>query len=67
MEPPVPLSLRPFLVPVLLAAAALASACSGLPSAGDRRTDGPTAGSPRSGVEAFGTIDAGVSRYEQKK
>jgi hypothetical protein len=52
---------------VLLAAAALASACGGLPSAGDRRVDGPTAGSPRSGVEAFGTIDAGVSRYEQKK
>ena len=62
-----PLSPRPFLVPVLLAAAVLASACGGLPSAGDSRVDGPTAGSPRSGVEAFGTIDAGVSRYEQKK
>ncbi|MGJ7490939.1 hypothetical protein [Variovorax sp. ZT4R33] len=49
------------LVPVLLIAL-LASGCSGL-SGGDNRATGTS----RSGVEVFGTIDAGVSRTDTKR
>lgn len=52
---------RLLLVPALLVAL-LASGCSGLP-AGDSRSTGAS----RSGVEVFGTIDAGVSRTETKR
>lgn len=54
-------STRLLLVPALLVAL-LASACSGLP-AGDSRSTGAS----RSGVEVFGTIDAGVSRTDTKR
>jgi NCAIR mutase (PurE)-related protein len=54
-------SIRLLLVPALLVAL-LASGCSGLP-AGDSRSTGAS----RSGVEVFGTIDAGVSRTDTKR
>jgi len=54
-------STRLLLAPALLMAL-LASGCSGLPSGDSRAT-----GSSRSGVEVFGTIDAGVSRTETKR
>ena len=54
-------STRLLLVPALLMAL-LASGCSGLP-AGDSRSTGAS----RSGVEVFGTIDAGVSRTDTKR
>lgn len=53
---------RHFLLAALLGTAALASACSGLPSGDSRAT-----GASRSGVEMFGTIDAGVSRTDTKR
>ena len=53
--------IRFLLVPALLTAM-LGSGCSGLP-AGDSRATGTS----RSGVEVFGTIDAGVSRTETKR
>jgi len=61
LEPTMTTSIRLWLVPVL-AVALLASGCSGLPSGDSRAT-----GSSRSGVEVFGTIDAGVSRTETKR
>lgn len=54
-------STRLWLVPALLMAL-LASGCSGM-SGGDNRTTGAS----RSGVEVFGTIDAGVGRTETKR
>jgi len=54
-------STRLLLVPALLMAL-LASGCSGLP-AGDSRSTGAS----RSGVEVFGTIDAGVGRTDLKR
>ena len=54
-------STRLWLVPALLMAL-LASGCSGLP-AGDSRTTGAS----RSGIEVFGTVDAGVSRTDTKR
>ncbi|MFZ3116902.1 MAG: hypothetical protein WA159_01165 [Variovorax sp.] len=54
-------STRLWLVPALLMAL-LASGCSGLP-AGDSRSTGAS----RSGVEVFGTIDAGVGRTDTKR
>ena len=54
-------STRLLLVPALLVAL-LASGCRGLP-AGDSRSTGAS----RSGVEVFGTVDAGVSRTETKR
>ncbi|WP_307690013.1 hypothetical protein [Variovorax ginsengisoli] len=51
---------------IVLVALAFVSACSGVPNAGDHRADDNRAGASRSGVEVFGTIDAGVSRYEKK-
>lgn len=54
-------STRLWLVSALLMAL-LASGCSGLP-AGDSRSTGAS----RSGVEVFGTIDAGVGRTETKR
>lgn len=55
------ISTRLLLVPALLLAL-LASGCSGLPSGDSRAT-----GASRSGVEVFGTIDAGVSRTDTKR
>ena len=54
-------STRLLFLPALLAAL-LSSGCSGLP-AGDSRSTGAS----RSGVEVFGTIDAGVSRTDTKR
>ena len=54
-------STRLLLVPALLVSL-LSSGCSGLP-AGDSRTTGAS----RSGIEVFGTIDAGVSRTDTKR
>ena len=55
------ISTRLLLVPALLVAL-LASGCSGLPSGDSRATS-----ASRSGVEVFGTIDAGVSRTDTKR
>lgn len=54
-------STRLLLVPALLAAL-LASGCGGLPPGDSRAT-----GASRSGVEVFGTIDAGMSRTDTKR
>ncbi|MGJ7485498.1 hypothetical protein ACSFA2_09570 [Variovorax sp. LT2P21] len=55
------ISTRLLLVPALLVAL-LASGCSGLPTGDSRST-----GASRSGVEVFGTIDAGVGRTDTKR
>ena len=47
---------------LVAAMALLAAGCSGLP-AGDSRATGAS----RSGVEVFGTVDAGVSRTDTKR
>lgn len=54
-------STRLLLVPALLMVL-LISGCSGLPPGDSRAT-----GASRSGVEVFGTIDAGVGRTETKR
>jgi NCAIR mutase (PurE)-related protein len=54
-------SIRLLLIPAM-AMALLASGCSGLPPGDSRAT-----GASRSGVEVFGTIDAGVSRTDTKR
>ncbi len=46
-----------FCVSVMLA---LLSACAIQPSASDSATDGKSTASSRSGIEFYGTIDAGV-------
>jgi hypothetical protein len=56
-------STRVLLVPALLMALLMASGCSGMSGGGDDRATGAS----RSGVEVFGTIDAGVSRTDTKR
>ena len=51
---------------IVLVILAFVSACSGVPGAGDHRAADNRAGASGSGVEVFGTIDAGVSRYDRK-
>lgn len=51
---------------LVLVTLAFISACSGVPGAGDHRAADNRAGASGSGVEVFGTIDAGVSRYDKK-
>lgn len=51
---------------LVLVTLAFISACSGVPGAGDNRAADNRAGASGSGVEVFGTIDAGVSRYDKK-